>query len=75
MNVNHSANELCKRIQASVQRLVNVQRFSCAEEDGKLILRGQVPSRDEAMMCIVVARSVPGVDSVVSEVKVVTSSA
>ncbi|MCA9140384.1 MAG: BON domain-containing protein [Planctomycetales bacterium] len=62
--------ELCRRIEISVQRLVEVVNFSCSEEGGKLILRGQVPSRDEAMMCIVVARSVPGVETVASEIKV-----
>ena len=61
---------LCQRIESSVQRVVNVRNFSCNAEDGKLILRGQVESRDEAVMCIVVARSVPGVETVVSEVKV-----
>jgi osmotically-inducible protein OsmY len=55
---------------ASVQRVVEVRDFSCAEEDGKMVLRGKVNSRDEAMMCIVVARSVPGVAKVVSAVKV-----
>ena len=63
--------DLCQRILASVCRVVEIEDFSCTEEDGKLILRGQVGSRDEAMMCIVVARSVPGVETVVSEVKVV----
>ena len=61
---------LCQRIESSVQRVVNVRNFSCIAQDGKLILRGQVESRDEAVMCIVVARSVPGVETVVSEVKV-----
>lgn len=67
-----STEDLCQRIQTSVQRVVEVVNFSCVEEDGKMILRGQVPSRDEAMMCIVVARSVPGVETVSSEIKVVS---
>ncbi|WP_390895555.1 BON domain-containing protein [Stieleria tagensis] len=48
-----------------------MQNFSCSVEDGKTIIRGQVRSRDEALMCSVIARLVPGVESVVSEVKVV----
>ena len=68
---NSSKLDLCQRIVASVHRVVEIKDFSCTEEEGKLVLRGQVGSRDEAMMCIVVARSVPGVESVVNELKVV----
>ncbi|MCO8122159.1 BON domain-containing protein [Stieleria sp. TO1_6] len=63
--------DVCRRAQASIQRVVDVQNFSCSVEDGKTIIRGQVRSRDEALMCSVIARLVPGVESVVSEVKVV----
>lgn len=67
-----SPSDLCQRIQSSISRVVDIKEFSCAEEDGKLTIRGQVPSRDDAMMCVVVARSIPGVSQVVSEVKVVS---
>lgn len=61
---------ICQRIQSSIARVVDVRDFSCSEEGGKAILRGQVSSRDDALMCSVIARLVPGVASVVSEVKV-----
>lgn len=60
----------CERIRSSIQRVVEIRDFSCSEEDGKAILRGQVASRDEALMCAVIARLVPGIATVVSEVKV-----
>ncbi|QDV45411.1 BON domain protein [Stieleria neptunia] len=53
-----------------MQRVVEVHDFSCSIDDGTVTLRGQVESRDDAMMCIVVARSVPGVESIVSDIKV-----
>ncbi|WP_182867567.1 BON domain-containing protein [Rhodopirellula sp. JC639] len=62
---------LCRRVQASVERVVEVKGFSCSVEDGKLTLRGQVATRDDALLCAVVARSVPGGESVVNEITVV----
>ena len=72
MLANPSREDLCQRIQASVERVVQIRDFSCVIDDEKLILRGNVQSRDDAMMCIVVARSVPGVEKVVSEIKVIS---
>ncbi len=70
MIADSTSENLCRRIEASVRRVVEVHDFSCSIDDGKLTLRGQVDSRDDATMCVVVARSVPGVESVVSEIKV-----
>lgn len=70
MIANSSQTGLCQRIQASIARVAKVENFSCVEEEGKYVLRGEVQSRDEALMCTVVARIVPGVETVVSKVKV-----
>nr|WP_161501346.1 BON domain-containing protein [Rhodopirellula sp. SM50] len=70
MIADSTPDNLCRRIEASIQRVVEVHDFSCSVEDGKLILRGQVESRDDALMCVVVARSVPGVETIVSDIKV-----
>lgn len=67
-----SSADLCQRIQASIKRVVPIENFSCMEEDGKFVLYGEVHSRDEALMCTVVARIVPGVESVVSKIKVIS---
>lgn len=72
MIANSSHDELCQRIRASIHRVVEIENFSCVEEGEKLIIRGHVHSRDEALMCSVVARLVPGVHSVVSQVKVIS---
>ena len=70
MIADSTPDNLCRRIEASVQRVVDIQDFSCSIEDGKLTLRGQVETRDDALMCTVVSRSVPGVESVVNDIKV-----
>lgn len=41
-------------------------------EDDKLVIRGQVSTRDEAMMCAVVARLIPGVGTFVNNIRVVS---
>lgn len=66
-----SESDLCHKVQASIQRVADVQGLTCVQEEGKVVLRGQVGTREEALMCTVVARLVPGVTTVVSEIKVV----
>ena len=60
----------CDRLRSSIDRVVTIQNFSCTDHNGKTIVRGSVDSREEATMCNVVARLVPGMDDVVVEVSV-----
>ena len=70
MLVDPSMDRLCERVETSVSRVVYIRGFSCNEENGKLVLRGEATTRDDAIMCLAVARSVPGASSVVNRVKV-----
>lgn len=63
---------LCQRIQSSIARVAEIRGFSCLMEDDKLVIRGQVSTRDEAMMCAVVARLIPGVGTFVNNIRVVS---
>ncbi len=61
---------LCGRIESSITRVAKVRNFQCVWEVDRYILRGDVVSRQEAMMCGVVARLIPGVGPVVNQIKV-----
>ena len=67
---NENNNEICQRVQASIDRVVKVEGLTCTCLDGKFVIGGTVKSRDDALMCSVVARVIPGVEAIVSEVKV-----
>ena len=61
---------LAQRIQSSLRRIAEIRDFSCLDEGDKTVLRGQVTDRDEALMCAIVARTIPGVHAIVSELRV-----
>ena len=62
--------ELCRRIEASVLRVADVRGLRCIAHDGRFVLSGEVNTRDEAMMCGVVARLVPGAGAVINDIRV-----
>ncbi len=70
MIVNSPTEDLSRRVCASVSRVVKVDGLCCDQDDEKLLLRGSVASKDDAMMCIVVARSVPGASHIINKIKV-----
>ncbi|MEO1617761.1 MAG: hypothetical protein AAFV88_18055 [Planctomycetota bacterium] len=62
------AEQVQDRVTLSITRVVNVSDFKCSEVDGLFVLEGQVQTRDEAEMCALVARLVPGVGKVKNKV-------
>ena len=65
-----SSQPLSERLHASLRRAVDIRNYACIEHDGKTVLRGNVKTRDEAFMCRVIAKMVPGVSNLVMEVQV-----
>jgi hypothetical protein len=64
-----SNDELLKRVMASIRRVAEVQDLTCQIEEGRLLLRGTAETQDEAVLCGVVARLVPGVGEVINEIE------
>jgi hypothetical protein len=61
---------LRERIESSITRVADVRNFRCVWEVDRYVLRGEVVSRQEAMICGVVARVIPGVGPVANRIKV-----
>ncbi len=64
--------DLYGRIESSITRVVDVRNFQCVWEGDRYVLRGEVASRQEMMMCGVVARLIPGVGRVMNRIKVMS---
>ncbi|QDT11259.1 BON domain-containing protein [Planctomycetes bacterium K23_9] len=63
---------ICDRIESSIRRVLGEDfpdDFTCTADDGKITLTGRARTRDDATTCGVVARMVPGIRTVVNQIK------
>ncbi|WP_409994535.1 BON domain-containing protein [Rhodopirellula sp. MGV] len=67
---NPTIDDICRKIETSVQRVASITELRCTNEDGKFVLHGRASSREEALLAGVAARLVPGVQTISSELKV-----
>ena len=64
------SSDLCDRVQASLDRIVDIDDFVCEQmSEGHVTISGRVASREESLMCGITARVIPGVSRVVNRIK------
>ncbi|MEM6469395.1 MAG: BON domain-containing protein [Planctomycetota bacterium] len=67
---NFSIEDLRERVFASIARVVDVTNLDLVVQDGVYILSGRVSTREDAEMCAVIARRIPGIGKVKNRISI-----
>ncbi|MFU7558841.1 BON domain-containing protein [Stieleria sp. JC731] len=67
---NPTVDDICRKVESSVLRVASISDLKCTNDEGKYVLHGRAPSREDAQLAGVAARLVPGVVTISLEIKV-----